>query len=56
MICILTDLGVKCISVFNLLLLLFAKSCPTFGDPMDCSMLGSSVLHYLLQIAQIHVC
>ena len=31
------------------------KSCPTHGDPMDCSMPGSSVLHCLLNFAQIHV-
>ena len=32
-----------------------AKSCPTLGDSMDCRMPGSSVLHYLLKFAQIHV-
>ena len=26
---------------------LVAKSCPTLGDPMDCSMPGFPVLHYL---------
>ena len=31
------------------------QSCPTLCDPMDCSMSGSSVLHYLLKFAQIHV-
>ena len=31
------------------------KSCLTLCDLMDCSMPGSSVLHYLLQFAQIHV-
>ena len=36
--------------------LLFSHSaCPTLCDPMDCSMSGSSVLHYLLKFAQIHV-
>ena len=30
------------------------KSCLTFCDPMDCSMPDSSVLHYLLEFAQIH--
>ena len=30
------------------------KSCPTLHDPMDCSTLGSSVLHYLSEFAQIH--
>ena len=29
------------------------KSCPTFRDPMDCSMPGSSLLHYLLEFTQI---
>ena len=32
-----------------------ARSCLTLWDPMDCSMLVSSVLHYLLQSAQFHV-
>ena len=27
--------------------------CITFLDPMDCSTLGSSVLHYVLEYAQI---
>ena len=31
----------------------FAKLCPTLWDPMDCSLLGSCVLHYLLEFAQI---
>ena len=30
---------------------LVAKSHPTLYDPMDCSILGSSVLHYLLELA-----
>ena len=29
-------------------------SCPTFCDPMDCSMPGFHVLHYLLEVAQTH--
>ena len=29
-----------------------AKWCPTLWDSMDCSMPGSSVLHYLLEFAQ----
>ena len=32
-----------------------AKSRPTPCDPMDCSMPGSSVLHYLPEFAQIQV-
>ena len=31
------------------------KLCPTLCDPMDCSMPGSSVLHYLPEFAQIRV-
>ena len=38
-----------------LLLCLVPKLCPTPCDPMDCSMSGSSVLHYLLEFARIHV-
>ena len=35
--------------------LLFSQSCPTLCDPTDCSTPGFSVLHYLLDFAQIHV-
>ena len=31
------------------------QSCLTLCHPMDCSTLGSSVLHYLLDFAQIQV-
>ena len=31
------------------------KLCLTLCDPRDCSMPGSSVLHYLLKFAQIHI-
>ena len=31
------------------------QSCLTLCDPMGCSMPGSSILHYLLEFAQIHV-
>ena len=31
------------------------KSCPTLYDPMDCSMPGFPVLHYLLEFAQTHL-
>ena len=31
------------------------KSYLTFYHPMDCSVLGSSVLHYISEFAQIHV-
>jgi len=30
-------------------------SCPTLCDPMDCSMPGFCVLHYLLEFAQTHI-
>ena len=32
-----------------------AQSCPTLCDPMNCSMPGSSVLHYPPEFAQTHV-
>ena len=32
-----------------------AQSCPTLCDPMDCSMPGYRVLHYLLEFAHTHV-
>ena len=32
-----------------------AKLCPTLWKPVDCSFQGSSVLHYRLELAQIHV-
>ena len=32
-----------------------AQSCPTSCDPMDCSMPGFPVLHYLPEFAQTHV-
>ena len=31
------------------------ESCSTLYHPMDCSILGSSVLHYLPELAQIYV-
>ena len=31
------------------------NSCLTFCDPMDCSMSGFPVLHYLLEFSQTHV-
>ena len=38
-------------------LLLFShyQSYLTLCDPMDCSMPGSSVLHYILEFAQSHI-
>ena len=34
---------------------LVAKSCLTLCDPMDCSILGFPVLHYLLELEQTYV-
>ena len=34
---------------------LVAQSCLTLCDPMDCSIPGFSVLHYLPEFAQTHV-
>ena len=31
-----------------------AKLCPNLCDPMDCSMLGFLVSHYLLEFTQVH--
>ena len=33
----------------------FAQSCLTLCNPMDCSMPGFPILHYLPEFAQIHV-
>ena len=43
------------ISKNTLLLSSVAKSCLTLCNPMDCSMPGFPVFHYLLEFAQIHV-
>ena len=37
------------VSKFQCILCLVAKSCPTLCDPMDCSLLGSSVLGFSRQ-------
>ena len=34
---------------------LVTQLCPTFCDPMDCSMPGIPVLHHLLKLAQTHI-
>ena len=44
-----------CVSVCVCVCVLVTKCCPALCDPMDCSKPGSSVLHYLLEFAQIHV-
>ena len=37
------------------ILIVVVKSCPTLCDPMDCSMPGFPVLHYLPEFTQTHV-
>ena len=32
-----------------------AQSCPALFDPIDCSTLGTPLLHYFLEFVQIHV-
>ena len=32
-----------------------AQSCPTFGNPMDCSMPGLPVHHYVPELAETHI-
>ena len=51
------DLGVKMLDL-PILCCCFSvtKLCPTLCNSMDCSMPGSSALHYLLEFAPIHVC
>ena len=46
------DLGKECSEQFCCSV---AKSCLTLCNPIDCSTPASSVLHYLLEFAQIHV-
>ena len=45
-------LGYFCSSVF---IVVQSLSCPTLWDPMNCSMPGFPVLHYLPKFAQTHV-
>ena len=45
----------ECLENTFLKLLLFRHLCPTLCNPMDCSMPGSSVLHYLREFAQAHM-
>ena len=39
----------------SILLCSVAQLCPTLCDPMDCSMPGFPVLHYLPEFAQTHI-
>ena len=41
--------------LFIILTLFVVQSCPALCDPVDCSTLGFSVLHHLLEFAQTHV-
>ena len=43
-------------SLSFLLMIVVAKLCLTLCDPMNCSMPGFPVLHYLPEFAQTHVC
>ena len=47
--------GEKTVSSINYCCCSVAKSCPTLCNPMNCSMPGFPVLHYLPESAQIHV-
>ena len=42
-------------NTYVVVIVFVAKWCPTLCNPMQCSTPGSSVLHYLLEFAQIHV-
>ena len=42
-------------NLYNFYCCSVAKLCPTLCDPMNCSMPGFPVLHYLLRLAQTHV-
>ena len=55
-----TQLPLFEVSLVRLELIMFcccsvAQSCPTLCDPMDCSMPGFPVVHYLPEFAQTHV-
>ena len=59
--CISTVRVKTCVEIVECLLVLICcycsvtKSCPTLCDPMDGSMPGFPVLHYIWEFAQIHV-
>ena len=52
-------LNLKIIKILNFMLCAYCcsvtKLCLTLCEHMDCSMPGSSVLHYLLEFAQLRV-
>ena len=53
-------LNLEIIKILNFMLCTYrcrsvTKLCLTLCEPMNCSMPGSSVLHYLPEFAQIHV-
>ena len=45
----------KIISVTVVIVQSLAKLCVTLCDPMNCSLPGFPILHYLLEFAQTHV-
>ena len=49
------NMCIFCVSVIPHCCCSITKSCLTLCDPMDCSMPGFPVLHYLLDFAQTHV-
>ena len=49
-------MGKFCLTFKEVISCSVAKSCPTLCDPMDCSMPGFTVLHHLLEFAQIVFC
>ena len=49
-----TCIPVPCINGNSMNYFLFNQSCPTLCDPMDYSMPGFPVFHYLLEFAQTH--
>ena len=48
-------LGVRCLKVVSSGCCSVTKLCLTLCDPVDCSLPGSPLLHYLLELAQTHV-
>ena len=49
------DIKVRTYNVVGICCCSVAQTCPTLCNPMDCSMPGFPVLHYLLEFAQTYV-
>ena len=49
------ELSILMLSIFSKSCCSVAKLCPTFWDPVNCSMTGFPVLHRLPEFAQTHV-